>query len=204
MLEWNEGAAMENRWCLEPWLSALRAVSRLGWKRHGDKFWRACPARGGIGRAQQRRHGHLGSGASGRYSLAKVGGRLVAKSCPTLQPHGLQNARLPCLSVSPGVCSSSCPLSQWCHPVILSSVIPFSSCPRSFPASESFPVSQFFISGGQSIRTSASALVLPMNFQSWFSLGFIGFISLLSRGLSRVFSSSTVQKDQLFSTQPSL
>ena len=108
----------------------------------------------------------------------------------------IQHARLPCPSLSPSVCSNSCPLSWWCHPIISSSVVPFSSYLQSFPASGSFPVSQFFPSGGQSIRASASAAVLPMNIQGWFPLGLTGLISLLSKGLSRVFSNTTVQKHQ--------
>ena len=101
---------------------------------------------------------------------------------------GLQHTRFPCPSPSPGVCSNSCPLSQWCHPTISSSVAPFSSCPQSFPASGSFPVSRLFASGGQSIGASAS--VLPRNIQGWFPLGLTGWISLQTKGLSRVFSST--------------
>ena len=112
----------------------------------------------------------------------------------SLQPHGLQHDRLPCPSPSPGVCSNSCPLSQWCHPTISSSVVPFSFCPQSFPASGSFPMSRLFQSGAQSIGVSASASVLLMNTQGWFPLGLTGLISLLSKGLSRVFSSPTVRK----------
>ena len=108
----------------------------------------------------------------------------------SLQPHGLQLARLPCPSPSPGAWSTSCPLSQWCHPTISSSVFHFSSCPQSLPASGSFPMTQLFASGGQSIEASAS--VLPMNIQGWFPLGLTDFISLLSRGFSRVFASTTV------------
>ena len=119
----------------------------------------------------------------------------------SLWPHGLWHARLPCPSVSPGVCSNSCPLSKWCHPTISSFVGPFSSCLQSFPASESFSMSQFFTSGGQSTGVSASASVLPMNIQDRFPLGWTGWISLQSKGLSRVFSSSTIQKHQFFSTQ---
>ena len=123
----------------------------------------------------------------------------------SLQPHGLQHARLPCPSLSPGACSNSCPLSQWCHPTISSSVILFSSCLQSFPASgSSFPMSWLFSSGGQSIRASISASVLPMNIQDWFPLGLTGLISLQSKGLSRVFSNTTVQKHQFFSGQLSL
>ena len=102
---------------------------------------------------------------------------------------------------TPGVYSNSCPLSRWCHPTISSSVIPFSSHLKSFPASGSFQMSPFFTSGGQSIRVSASASVLPMNIQDWFPLGWTGWISLQSKGLSRVFSNNTVQKHQFFGTQ---
>ena len=122
----------------------------------------------------------------------------------SLQPHGLQYARLPCPSPTPGACSNLGPLSQWCHPTISSSVIPFSSCLQSFPASGSFPMSQFFASGGQSIGISALASVLPMNIQNWFPLGWTAWISLQSKGLSRVFSNTTVQKHQFFGTQLSL
>ena len=121
-----------------------------------------------------------------------------------LWPHGLQHARPPCPSPSPRAYSKSCPLSRWCHPTISSSVIPFSSCLQSFPASRSFKMSQLFTSGGQSIGASASALVLPMNIQDWFPLGWTDWISLQSKGLSRVFSNTTVQKHQFFSTQLSL
>ena len=114
----------------------------------------------------------------------------------SLRPHGRQHARLPCPSLSPRVCSNSCPLSQWCYPTISSSVTPFSSLLQSFPASGSFPVSQFFHSGVQRIGASASASVLPMNIQNWFPLGWTSLISLLSKGLARVFSSTTVQKRQ--------
>ena len=123
----------------------------------------------------------------------------------SLRPHGLQHsARPPCPSPTPGACSNSCPLSQWCHPTISSSVVPFSSCLQSFPASGSFLRSQFFASGGQDIGAYASASVLPMNIQVWFPLGLNGLISLLSKGLSRVFSNTTVQKHQFFSAQLSL
>ena len=107
------------------------------------------------------------------------------------------------LSPTPWACSSSCPSSWWCYPTISSSAVPF-SCLQSFPVSGSFPMSQFFVSGGQSIGTSASASVLPMNIQDWFPLGWTGWISLQSKGLSRVFSNTTVQKHQFFSAQLSL
>ena len=122
----------------------------------------------------------------------------------SLQPHGLQHARPPCPSLTPGAYPSSCPLSQWCHPTISSSVVPFSFCPQSFPASGSFQMSQLFASGGQSIVVSASTSVLPMNTQDWSPLGWTCWISSQSKGLSRVFSNTTVQKHQFFSTQLSL
>ena len=122
----------------------------------------------------------------------------------SLRLHGLQQSRLPYPSPSPGACSNSCPLSQWCHPKISSSVVPFSSCLHSFPASMLFSMSWLFTSGDQSIGAPSSASVLPMNIQDWFSLGWTGWISLQSKGLSRVFSNTTVQKHQFFSTQPSL
>ena len=119
----------------------------------------------------------------------------------SLRPHGLQHARPPCPSPTPGVYSNSCPLSRWCHPTISSSVIPFSSRPQSFRASGSFPMSQFFASGGQSIGASASASVLPVTIQDSSPLGLTGWISLQSKGLSRVFSNTTVQKHQFFGSQ---
>ena len=122
----------------------------------------------------------------------------------SLQPHGLQHARLPFPPLSPGVCSNSCPLSQWCHPTISSSVTPFSSYLQSFLASGSFPMSQFFTSASQSIGASAAASVFPMNIQDSFPIGLTGLISLLSKGLSRVYSNTTVQKHQFFGVQPSL
>ena len=120
----------------------------------------------------------------------------------SLQPHGLQHTRLPCPSLSPRVCSNSCPLSWWCHPTISSSVITFSSHLQSFPASGSFPMSQLFTSRGQSIGASVS--VLLVNIQDWFPLGLTGLIPFQSKWLSRVFSNTTVQKHQFFSAQPSL
>ena len=118
-----------------------------------------------------------------------------------LWPHGLHHTRIPCASLSPRVCSNLCPWS-WCYPTTSSSVTIFSSCPQSFPVSGSLPVSKLFASGGQSIGASASASVLPMNSQDWFHLEWTGLISLLSKGLSRVFSNTTVQKYQFFCTPP--
>ena len=123
----------------------------------------------------------------------------------SLRPHGRQHTRPPCPSpTTPGACSNSCPSSWWCHPTISTSVFPFSSCLQSFRASGSLPVSQFFASDGQSIGVSASASVLPVNIEDWLPLGWTGWISLQSKGLSRVFSNTTVQKHQFFSAQPSL
>ena len=121
----------------------------------------------------------------------------------SLWPHELQHARPPCPSPTPGVHTNPCPSSRWCHPAISSSVIPFSSCPQSLPASESFPMNQLFIWGGQSIGVSALASFLPKNTQGWSPLEWTGWISLQSKGLSRVFSNTTVQKHQFFGAQPS-
>ena len=128
----------------------------------------------------------------------------VTQSSDSLRPHGSQHARPPCPSPTPRVYPNSCPLSRWCHPTISSSVIPFSSCPQSFPASGSFRMSQLFTSGDQSTGVSVSASVLPMNIQDWSALEWTGWISLQSKGLSRVFSNTTVQKYQFFGTQLSL
>ena len=122
----------------------------------------------------------------------------------SLRPHEPQHASPPCPSPTPGVHPNPCPLSRWCHPTISFSLIPFSSCPQSFPASGSFPMSQLFASGGQSIGVSALTSVLPMNTQDWSPLGWTGWISLQSKGLSRVFSNATVQKHQFFRAQLSL
>ena len=128
----------------------------------------------------------------------------VAQSCLTFcDPMDYSMPGFPVLH-TPRVCPNSCPLSQWCYPTISSSFIPFSSCLQSCPASGSFPMSQFFPSGGQSIGASASAAVLPMNIQDWFHLGLTGLISSQPKGLSRVFSNTTVQKHQFVSAQPSL
>ena len=120
----------------------------------------------------------------------------------SLWSYGLQYTRLPCPSPTPGAYSNSCPSSRWCHPTISSSVIPFPSYLQSFPASGSFQMSQFFTSGGQSIGASALTSVLPMNIQDWFPLGWTGWIFLQSKGLSRVFSNTKVQKHQFFGAQP--
>ena len=129
-------------------------------------------------------------------------GRAVVSN--PLRPHALQHTRPPCPLLSPGAYSNSWTSSQWCHPAISSSVVPFSSCPQSFPASRSFHMSQLFEWGGQSTGVSASASVLPMNTQDWAPLGWTGWISLQSKGLSRVFSNIAVQRHQFFSAQPSL
>ena len=137
----------------------------------------------------------------GRENILLFSRSLLSNS---LQPYGLKHMRLPCPLLSPRVCLNSYPLSRWYHPTISFSVILFSSCLQSFPASGSFPMNQFFSSGGQNFGASASASVLPMNTQDWFPLGLTGLISLQSKELSRVFSSTIVQKHQLFSTQSSL
>ena len=124
----------------------------------------------------------------------------VAQSCPTLQTHESQHARPPCPSPTPRVYPNPCPLCWWCHPTISSSVVPFSSCPQSLPASGSFPMSQLFTWGDQSIGVSASASVLPVNTQNWSPLGWTSWISLQSKVLSRVFN-TTVQKLQFFGAQ---
>ena len=133
---------------------------------------------------------------------------LVQFSCSvmsnSLWPSEPQHTSPPCLSPTPGVHPNPCPLSWWCHPIISSSVFPFSSCHQSFPTSGSFQMSQFFTSGGHSIGVSASASILPKNIQDWFSLGLTGLISLQSKEFSRVFSNTTVQKHQFFGTQLSL
>ena len=124
-------------------------------------------------------------------------------SCLSLWPYGLQNTRPPCPSPSPKVCPSSCPLNQWCHPAISPSDALFSFCPQSIPASGTFPMTHLFISGDQNTGASGSASVLPMSIQGWFSLRLTDLI-LLSKRLSRVFSSTTIQKHQFFGTLPSL
>ena len=148
-------------------------------------------------RKRQRRKGKIYSSES---SSVQFSSSVVSDS---LQPHELQHTRPPCPSPTPGVHSNSCPSSRWCHPAISSSVIPFSSCPQSLPAPESFPMSQLFTWGGQSIGISALASFLPKNTQGW-SSEWTGWISLQSKGLSRVFSNPTVQKHQFFGTQLSL
>ena len=135
------------------------------------------------------------------YSTVKFSRSVVSDS---LRSRESQHGRPPCPSPTPGVHPNPCPLSRWCHPTISSSVVPFSSCPQSFPPSGSFQMSQFFASGGQSTGVSASASVLPVHTQDWSPLGWTGWISLQSKGLSRVFSNTTVQKHQFFGAQVSL
>ena len=147
----------------------------------------------------------------GKESLRKNGVDIISSVqfsrsvvSDSLRPHEPQHTRTPCSLPTPGVHPKTSPLSRWCHPTISSSVVPFASCLQSFPASESFPVSQVFASGGQSIEISASTSVLPMNTQDWSPLGWTGWISLQYKGLSRVFSNTIVQKHQFFSAQLSL
>ena len=137
-------------------------------------------------------------GLKSTFSSVQFSHSVVSDS---LWPHESQHASPPCPSPTPGVYSNSYPSSQWCHPAILSSVVPFSSWPQSLPASGTFPMSQLFTWGGQSTGVSASASVLPMNTQDWSPLRWTGWISLQAKGLSRVFSNTTVQKHQFFSTQ---
>ena len=147
--------------------------------------------------------------AVGRNANWWIPGKLYSQfSCSfmsdSLWHHGLQHASLPCPSSTPKACSNSCPSSWWCHPTISSSVIPFYSCLQSFPASGSFPMSQFFASGGQSIGVSVSAWVLPVNIQDWYPLGLTGWFSLQSKGLSRVFFKNLDENVQFFFSQLSL
>ena len=135
-----------------------------------------------------------------QFSSVKFSRSVVSDS---LWPHESQHTRLPCLSPKPRIYPNSCPLSWWCHPVISSSVVPFSSCPQSLPASESFPMSQLFSWGGQSTGASALTSFLPKKSKGWSPSEWTGWISLQSKGLSRVFSNTTVQTHQFFSIQPS-
>ena len=144
------------------------------------------------------------SSLTSETSLGQYCGCPVAVVVDSPWPHGLQHARLPSPSPSPRVYSDPCPSSRWCRPTVSTSVVPFSSCPPSFPAAGSFPMSQLFSLGGQNIGASASASVLPMNIQGWFPLGWTGLISLLFKGLSKIFSNTAVRKHQFFSTLPSL
>ena len=144
---------------------------------------------------------HIQFSSVAQFSSVQFSCSVVSDSS---RPNEPQHARHPCLSPTPRVHPNPCPLTWWCHPTISSSVVPFSSCPQSFPASGSFQMSQLFASGGQSIGVSPSTWVLPMNTQDWFSLGLTGWISLQFKGLSRIFSNTTVQKHQLFGIQLSL
>ena len=146
---------------------------------------------------------HMGTWKPGeiKFSLVQFSRSVMSDS---LRPHERHHSRPPCPSPTPGVHPNPCPLSWWCHPTISSSVVPFSSCPQSFPASRSFQMNQCFTSGGQSIGVSVSTSVLPMNTQDWSPSGWTGWISLQSKGLSGVFSNITVEKHQFFSTQLSL
>ena len=152
--------------------------------------------------------GGQGGTSVSQFSCAVVSDSLVQFSCSvvsnSLRPHESQHARPPCPSPSPGVHSDSRPSSLWCHPAISSSVVPFSSCPQSLPAAESFPMTQLFTWGGQSTGASALALFLPKKAQGWSPSEWTGWISLQSKGLSSIFSNTTVQKHQFFDTQPSL
>ena len=194
------------------WTVAHQAPLSMGLSRQGYWSESPCPPPGESSWPRDRNCVSSNSCMAGWFFTIEPPGKstkgLVLNSCSvvtdSLWPHGLQQDRLPCPSPTPGACSSSCPSSRWSRQTILSSVVSLSSCLQSFPASESFPMSQFFTSGGQSSGVSASASVLPMNIQDWFPLGLTGLISLQSKGLSRVFSNTTVQKHQFFSAQLSL
>ena len=151
---------------------------------------------------QTRTVGHSVSHSKSLCTFLLLFSRQVVSN--SLQPHEWKHTRLPCPSPTPGACSNSCPLTRWSHPTISFSVISLSSRLQSFPASGSFQMSQLFTSGGQNIGVAASASVIPMNIQDWFSLGLTGWISFQSKGFSRLFSNATVQKHQFFSAQLSL
>ena len=189
-----------NPCCYSCWLSTTWSKFRVEWGTHSvlQGIWWDRPLNNWMFLEQMLRSQSLNLLISSSVQFSRS---VVSNS---LRPHGLQHARPPCPSPTPRVCSNSCPLSQWWHTTISSSVVLFSSCPLSFPASGSFQMSQFLASGGQSIWVSASTSVLPMNIQDWFPLGWIGWISLQSKGLSKVFSNITVQKHQVFCAQLSL
>ena len=172
---------------------------RAGWRAHPEKVRTICAYSLGTSSLLENFYAWL-------YWLETIHSvqfsRLVVSD--SLQPHEPQHTRPPCPSPTPRVHPNPCPSSRWCHPTISSSGIPFSSCPQSFPASESFLMSQLFGWGGQSTGVSASTSILPMNTQDWSPLGWTGWISLQSKGLSRVFSNTTVQKHQFFGAQLSL
>jgi len=185
------------------WTVALQAPLSMGFSR--KEYWSGwpCLSSGDLP--------DTGIESTSLMSVSCIGRQVLKHSVQfshsvvsdSLWAPGLQHTRPPCRSPTPGAYPNLCPLSQWCHPTISSSVIPFSSCPQSFPASGSFPMSQFFASSGQRIGVSASTSVLPMNTQDWSPLGWTHWISLQSKGLSRVSSNTTVQKHQFFGTQPS-
>ena len=180
-------------------LGSIPGLGRSTGGGHGNPLQYSCPGEspwtedpGGPQSIGSQRVEHDWAASSVQFSCSVMS--------DSLQPHGLQHTRLPCPWPTPRACSNSCPSSWWCHPTVPSSVIPF-SCLQSFPVSGSFPMSQFFTSGGQSIGASASASVLPMNIQDWFPLGLADLISFQSKGFPRFFSNTTVQKHQFFSTK---
>ena len=172
----------------------MRLQSRNGGRQ--EKIIQAIIIQGGVISTSYEMQINFSGGSSVQFSHSVMS--------VSLQTHGLQQTRLPCPSPAPRAYSNSCPLSQWWKPAISSFVIPFFSCPQSFPASGSFQMSQLFASGGQIIGVSASPSVLPMSIQGWSPLGWTGWISLQSKGLSRVSSNTTVQKHQFFGAQLSL
>ena len=188
-------------------VQSLGQCRKIPWKRQ----WRPTPVfLPGKSHGQRSLRGYIHGVTKSRTWLSMhtrdLFSHQVVYNPMSLWPYGLWHTRLPRPILSPRVCSNSCPLSQWWDLTILSSVVPFSFCLQSFPALGSFPVSQLFTSGGQSFgaSASASASVLPMNIQGWFPLGLTGLISFQSKGLWRVFSCTTIQKQQFFGTQSSL
>ena len=198
--------ALSPLWCWSPLnFPSFMPIPDMPWASLLHRVWAPCTFRPSSGDTQPSfpcSSTRLHDGLSLMLCYNHIEILCCSVMSNSLQPHRLQHARLFCPLPSPGACSNSCPLSQWHHPTISSSVIPFFSWPQSFPELGSFPMSQPFASGGQSIGASTSAL--PMNIQDWFPVGLTGWISLQSKGLSRVFSNTAVQKYQFFHAQPSL
>ena len=198
--------------CVTPWTTACQASLSMGFPRQMYWSWLPFPSAGDLPDPGIQAESLSPAWASGFFTTDPCGRPLLlhwvqfshSALSNSLWPHELQQARPPCPSPSPGVYPNSCSSSQWCHPAISSSVIPFSFHLQSFPAPGSFQMSQFVTSGGQNIGVSASTSILPMNTQDWSPLGWTSWISLLSRGLSRVFSNTTFQNNHFFSAQLSL
>ena len=208
---WSWSSSILVTWCKQPthWKKSLMLGKTEGRRRGCQKMRRLDSITDAMDMTLGKLHEMVkdreawNAGVYGSESQTRLGSVQFSRSVmsDSLRPRELQHARPPCPSQTPGVYSNSCPSSWWWHPAILSSVIPFSSCPQSLPASGSFQISQLLAWGGQSIGVSASTSLLPMNTQDWSPLGWTGWISLQSKGLSRVFSNTTVQKYQFFSAQ---